>query len=496
MTELSALTHDGNNAQVDTAVKRGYLWNLLNFAFSQGASLIIFILLSRAVSPTAFGVFVLAILFVDLIAEQGRWASIDAIVQRKDYSRAALATAFFVLLGICTLLTAITVMSAGQIASLLDEPGVAKVLPPLSVAFLFMPPIAVMEALLLRRLDFRAQALRSMAAVMCGGVVGLALAFSPAVEWALVAQRLTALGASVVMLFAFTRWVPTLTFDRVQAREFLSRAFRLWAAVVLATLHLRAAQASIGIRAGAGALGLLNVAQRFETALYGPITGPIQGMWVPVLSALRSDRAESWRLFLRLTQLTSLLALPAFVGLGLIGPDLAAVFLDQRYEKVGDILFVLGLQGFMIPVGFFSNLIFAGLDRSDLSLKFSIVQLCVTLPAVWVAASYGVICTLIVIYITVGTATAIATYAQIRLLGGSVKELVYALMPAYASGSFMVAIVILATDHSPFSPGLSRLVYLVIIGAAAYTAWMTAFYRREVMDAWRFGSSLRRAGEG
>jgi O-antigen/teichoic acid export membrane protein len=298
-----------------------------------------------------------------------------------------------------------------------------------------------------------------------------------------------------VVLFAFTRWLPAATFDWVHAREFLRRAAQLWTATVLATMHWRITQASIGIRAGAGVLGLLSVALRFDTALHGPITGPIQSLWVPVLSTLRSDRAESWRLFLRLSQLTSLLALPAFVGLGLVGPDLVAVVLDQRYEKAGDILFVLGMQGFIIPFGFFSNLIFAGLDRSDLSLKFSAVQLCITAPAVWIAAAHGPVWALGVALISMGTGTLIATWAQVRLLEGDLREFAYAMLPAYASGSFMVAVVILAMDHSPFPAGAARLAWLVILGGLAYTSWLLIFYRREIVDAWLFRSSIRGSSE-
>src|SRR5262245_4367753 len=102
MTEISAATAvtqgERPGSVIQAALKRGYLWNLLNFAFSQIASLAIFLLLSRAVSPSTFGLFVLAAVFVDMITDQGRWAAADAIVQRRDYSPAALSSAFYVLM--------------------------------------------------------------------------------------------------------------------------------------------------------------------------------------------------------------------------------------------------------------------------------------------------------------------------------------------------------------------------------------------------------------
>ncbi len=485
---------DGEARQVGAAVKQGFFWNLLNFAFSQGASIVIFLTLSRAVSPATFGVFALAAVFVDLVAEQGRWASMDAIVQRRDFSPAALASAFFSLLAIGVLLAIAFIVGASEAARIVEEPGVARVLPPLSLALLLMPAIAVMDALIMRRLQFRAQALRSMAGVIVGGAVGLSVAFGPAVEWALVAQRLTALGVTLVVLFAFTRWLPALTFDGAHARAFLRRAVQLWSTTVLATGHWRVTQAAVGIRAGVEALGLLNVAQRFETALHGPITGPIQSLWVPVLSALRTDREESWRLFLRLSQLTALLALPAFVGLGLVGRDLVAVALDERYRFAGDILFVVGMQGFIIPVGFFSNLIFAGLDRSDLSLKFSAAQLCVTVPAVWIAAAHGPVWAQIVALSSMGTFSVIATGVQVRMLGGKLAEMAAAMAPAYLSGLVMTAAVLTAGRLLPYPEGGLRLVCLVGVGVVVYGAWILAFHRKEVIRAWRTMSTIRASG--
>jgi O-antigen/teichoic acid export membrane protein len=215
---------------------------------------------------------------------------------------------------------------------------------------------------------------------------------------------------------------------------------------------------------------------------------------VPVLSALRSDRTESWRLFLRLSQLTALIAVPAFVGLGLVGRDLVASVLDPRYELAGDVLLVVGMQGFIIPVGFFSTLIFAGLDRSDLSLKFSLAQLCVTGPAVWFAAPYGPVWAQVVALSLMGAASVCATVLQVHMLGGRLWELVEGLRPAYLAGLAMTAAVVALRCSLPLAVGPWRLVVLAAVGAGVYGGWLLVFHRRQVMDAWRTMSSIRTSG--
>jgi O-antigen/teichoic acid export membrane protein len=211
---------------------------------------------------------------------------------------------------------------------------------------------------------------------------------------------------------------------------------------------------------------------------------------------LRSDRATSWQLFLRLTQVTALFALPAFVGLGLVGRDVVTVTLDERYRLAGDILLVVGMQGLIIPLGFFSNLIFAGFDRSDLSLKFSLAQLSITGPAVWFAASGGPVVAQIVALTSMGAWGLVATGVQVRMLGGQLPELIKAIAPAYLAGLAMTATVLALRYLLPLPEGLARLVCLVLAGTAVYVGWILLFHRKAVFDAWQLMSSIRAEGPG
>lgn len=484
---------DGARPPVNAALRQGLLWNLLNFLFSQGAGIVIFIVLSRAVSPAMFGVFAIAAILVDLFTMQGRWAAMDALIQRQDFSKKALSTAFFSLSGVAITVVLIAIACAGLVANAFEEPSLGAVLPALAVTLLFMPPTIVMEALIMRRLQFRASAIRSILGTLIGGAAGIAVAFSPAVEWALVAQRIVAAIVTLGVLFVFTRWLPSWEFARDSALGFLRRAGQLWTTSFLATVHVRVVEAAIGLRISAEALGLLTVARRFETVLYGPVTGPIQGLWVPVLSVLRDDKAESWRLFLRLSQLTAFLALPVFLGVGLVAQEIVELVLDPRYAEAGPILAVLMLQGVIIPVGFFANLVFAGLDRSDLSMKLSLIMLAICTPAVWVAAGFGPVAALLTNLVVMGVGGIIATLLQIRMMHGRAVAFIAALAPAYVAAAAMAAAVTAVKLVLPADMPVIVLIGCVSVGALVYGAWLFAFHRKQVLEAWRYLTHARKS---
>jgi O-antigen/teichoic acid export membrane protein len=476
---------------VNAAVRQGYLWNMLNFLFSQGAGIVIFVALARTLSPAIFGVFALAAILVDLFALQGRWAAMDALIQRQDFSRPALSSAFFSLTAVAIVIVAGAAAGAGGVAAAFDAPAIAGVLPALALTLLLTPPIIIMDALLMRRLQFRAQAIRSIIGTLIGGGVGIAVAFSPALEWALVAQRLAAALVTLGVLFAFTRWAPSLEFNVASAAGFLRRAGQLWGTTVLASLHVRIIEAFVGLRTGAVAVGFITVARRFETLVHGPVTSPIQGLWVPVLSTLRGDHTQSWRLFLRLSQLTALIALPTFLGLALIANELIIIVFDDRYAPAGAVLMAVAVQGVFMPAGFFANLVFAGLDRSDLSLKFSLAALAACTPVVWIASAHGAVAALLAAALVMGLAGVAATAMQIRLLQGSFLSFATALAPGYSAVLAMAAALLALKWATPIHDPLVSLITHVCVGAAVYVGWLFLFHRPELLEAWQFLSHRR-----
>lgn len=484
---------DGRSGDI---VRHGFIWNLLNFVFSQGAAFAVMLVLTRKLSVATFGVFGLAALLVDLFAQNARWAAMDVLVQRQDFSARTLSTAFWTLTAGAAALVLLFAIGANQLAVLLSAPDVAEILPVLGLSLLLVPGAAVMDAVLMRDLKFRAQAVRNMIATSAGGAIGLAVAFGPMPEWALVAQRFGVNIATLAILHAYTRWRPTLTFHLDYARSFAARTGQLWSSMTLATAHMRIVEGFIGVRAGVTSLGLLRVSQRFQEALHGPVTGPIQALWVPILSKLRNDPRRAWRHFLDLTRMSAFIALPAFVGLGLVAKDLVALSLDARYADASDLILLLGLSGFLLPVGYFGNEIFAALNRSEMAMKFSLLALCLVTPTVWFASQYGAVAALAGSIAVMGCMGALVTVFQIRLMGGRISEFADHLAAPYLATLAMIPAVLLFAAWLPLTALWLRLVCEVAVGAAAYAVWLIVFHRAAVRDAWAFISYARRPSAG
>ena len=84
------LEHD--SPRVQTAIRSALIWNFVTLAFAQVILAAIFLLLATRLEPATFGMFALASVITDIFYTLGTQASVDAIVQKQDFSRRTLSS--------------------------------------------------------------------------------------------------------------------------------------------------------------------------------------------------------------------------------------------------------------------------------------------------------------------------------------------------------------------------------------------------------------------
>lgn len=480
---LGYLQGRGGDGGVQGAVRDAFVWNTLNTLLSQSVSLGVFLWLAALLPPIVFGVFALALLVVDLFSMQLKAAASDAIVQAKDFSAPALSSAFFALCPICLACPLVAWALGDWAAAAFAAPALAGVLPGLALSIVFVPVIAVCEALVIRSFGYRTLALRNMGGVLIGAAAALAVAFSPAAEWALVAQRLVQSVFAAAFLLAHTRWAPALIWNPAATRRFTAAASQMWMAQVLAVASGRVGAALIGLRLGADVLGLVRVAGRFVETLHQPLTSPVSSLLIPALAKVREDMAQTRRLFLELVGLSALISVPAFVGLALVARDLTALTLTKAYAGAGMVLALTALINAWTPLSYFRDGVLSGLGRNGLRLGVSLGDVVTLGLALWIGSQYGLFETLLA-----GLAQAAAVAAVTVLLLGAVLQLppgafLRAAAPAYVAAAGMAGAVLLFQAQAQHWPGLVRLIASGAVGGCVYAGIVGLCFRAWALRA-------------
>jgi O-antigen/teichoic acid export membrane protein len=452
------------------AVRSALTWNAANFAVSQAASALIFFFLAAQLPPAVFGVFALGLLLTDIFATQGRSAMTDSLVQQQDFSPAALNAAFWCGMAVAAVFLAAGLLARDWLAHLFAEDSLADVLPALAASLLLVPAIAVMEALVLRDLDFRAISLRNMAGVIIGGAAGLAVVVSPAAPWAPVVQRVVQTAVSVIFLWARTRWSAGLPPNLSLMAAYARRTGQFWGVQAVSIGPQRLLEAIVGLKLGAADLGVLRVAGKFFEILHGSLTAAIMALWMPILPKLRDDPVKRRVFFLRLMALGAMLCIPAQLGLGLIGPELARVFLSADYAFAGTIMFIGGFNAISIPLAFFRGSVLSAMGRGRTAMTLGGIEIVICISCLWLFIPFGFAAGLSA-YAAAATAVAVLSgWVMARTVNISFVDFITAIRPAYEGAiGLMIAIWLTAQPLAGANP-LLALGVLILAGAAGYGA--------------------------
>ncbi|MHA7898752.1 MAG: oligosaccharide flippase family protein [Henriciella sp.] len=463
--------------QFGSSFRSALTWNMLNIGVGQVMTLAIFLLLTTKLSPVVFGIFALALVFIEFFNLEGRFSIIDAIVQRQRFDKKSLATIYWVATMIYGGFAALFVLLAPVIAGAFGYPEITDVLRALAVTLIIIPFALAPTAVLYERHDFKTITLRAIFAKFVGGITALIVAFGPHPEWALVAQRVMANTAEAGLLIVQTRIFPSFNFDRSWAREFAKEAGRIFMAQTCVKSLLRVLDVAIAAFFGAAAVGLWRIAERIMQAVFAAFANPISSLWVILLSAKDTGPEDKKRIFLNLTQLGATILVPVFVGIALISQNFIDVFVAYEFKAVGPILGLLALFGSLAPFYNLRNAVLIALKRTRALVNLALWDLvflgslCLLLRPFGIT---GMVSALGIVYLV---STVLFMPIVLKEVGVQLAALVHRVAPAYLGAVVMAIVVLTAASFFDHMPSLWQIGLKSSIGVAAYFGYLFLVHR-------------------
>lgn len=317
-------------------------WSFVLNGGQMAATAILSFVLAAILGPEAFGTIAMAnvfVLFVQIILRQGM---IPALVQRENLTPVHSDTAFWLMLAGGAGLGAVVAGSSGLWADLNRLPELGPVLVGLAPVLPIRASVLVQDALLRRDLDFRLLAVRTNAAVLSGGALGVVLAVMGAGVWALVGQQLMAAVVEAAVLWRVTEWRPSLRFSAAAYRDLLGFSSRS----ALASIGVFASQRSdallLGLFFGAVPVGLYRMAARLLSMIVQMIVSPIQSVSLPGLAEVQTDGAAVVERYVAMLRLAAALSFPPLACL-VIARDSVLGLLGADWLAAADVLAILSI---------------------------------------------------------------------------------------------------------------------------------------------------------
>jgi O-antigen/teichoic acid export membrane protein len=369
---------------------KGVLWSAIQNWGRQAIAFIVFFLLARLLGPEAFGLVASASVFlavIEVFLDQGFSA---ALIQRQELEPEHLDTAFWTNIGIGLLLTMFSIATAGWVANFFRQPDLTTIIRWLSLSFIFVALSSVQEAIFQRKLDFKPLAVRELAAVSAGGLVGVTMAFMGFGVWSLVIQQLVNSFVKVLVLWWASDWRPGFKISQKHFRELFSFGINIVGIKILDFGNRRSDDLLIGYFLGPVALGYYSIAYRLLLIMTQILTSVTNQVAMPTFSRLQQEPEKLKSAFYKLTQLTSFISFPAFLGMAALAPELVRVLFGEQWLASIPVMQILAFIGIIHSVTYFNGSVITAMGKPFLKLKLNFMHCIANVVGFAIAVRFGI----------------------------------------------------------------------------------------------------------
>ena len=348
------------------------------------------ILLARLLTPDDFGLIAIAGLFLSFANRVKSLGLQTALLQRRDQPISAANTIFWLNGGI-TAAAVLSIVLASPLASLwFADPRAAAVLSLMSLQLIPQAASSVPSTLAVRQLDFRRQALITVAEGLVTAAVSIALAMLGWGVWALVAGALAGATAGAALWWVRPLWRLRLAIDVGVARQLVHSGVQIWSSGNLAYLIDSANRFFIGRFLGVPTLGIYEVTTRLVHVPLQSLLGVSERVALPAFCREADDLERLGRWLLRLTTFLTVLSTLGAVTLFFYADVLVPVLLGAQWSAVVGTVRALAVLAMLMPMQSLAT-IYIATGRTGLLLRFTAVRALVTIAALLAAAHVSLV---------------------------------------------------------------------------------------------------------
>ena len=360
---------------------------------AQGAkfflNLISIMVLARLLTPGDFGLvaIVTAVLSFLRVLKDGGLAT--ATVQSESLTHAQVSNLFWLNVALSGLLSVTVAASSPVIAWFFHDPRLIDIALLLSLTFVISGLTIQPQALLNRKMRFKALALIEIGAVAASLITGVVLALFGFGYWSLVGASLATEVVGLVLTWTVSSWRPQPPRRDSGTLPMVLFGARLTGGSLLYSISRGVDSVLIGWRYGADSVGLYSRALALLMRPLEQLLAPISSVLLPTLSRLQGEPERYRRVFL---QAYESIALAGFVLSGLLlalSQPLTVVLLGPQWEDTAAIFGAFAIAALYLPLAASSTWLFSSQGRGHEYLLMQSILSTLTIVAFVAGLPFG-----------------------------------------------------------------------------------------------------------
>jgi O-antigen/teichoic acid export membrane protein len=345
--------------------------------------------LARLLTPADYGLVGMVSAVVGFVAMFKDAGFSMATVQREKISHEQVSTLFWINFGLSFLLMLVLVVLAPAIADFYSEPKLVWITLAFAGSFLFGGLTVQHQALLRRRMQFKALAGIDVASLGFGITIGIAAALMGFRYWALVFMNVAVAFSYAAGVWLMMPWRPGLPRRQADVRSMLSFGGNMMGFGLVTYFARNADCVLLGWYWGPTIVGLYQRAYALLMLPINQVNGPLVGVAIPALSRLVNQPRDYAHCFLRALGLVFSFTIPVVLFTAVFADELILVMLGSGWREAASIFRLLApaaLAGaLMNPLGW----LFVSLGRTDRFFRLGLVYSVLTVLAFVVGLPWG-----------------------------------------------------------------------------------------------------------
>jgi len=365
-------------------------WMGLAASGNSAISFVIFIVLSRLLSPAEIGLVAFALIIVELgkIIVNGGFS--QAVVQKAEWDDKYASTCFYLNLLFSLAVALVVIAVIAPLVARYYQPEAGTILYVFSIMFFLEGTKAVHEGKLKREFAFKIIALRTVLAGLIPGALGIFLAYRGYGVWALVAQQLLNQLIVTILTLSTAKWMPSLTYSREFAQQILNFSSPLMLAQFIGNASSKIFELMIGIMIGPAALGFYRVGGRALYILQDVLLKPFEHTALSALARVEGT-ANQGRAAVRMIRMGSFLIFPLFFGAAAIAPQFIVFAFGVKWEMSGVIMTILSFGIAPYVVGLHINAALTASGHSKMVMTIATVSFVINCCLGLIFVPYGLV---------------------------------------------------------------------------------------------------------
>ena len=448
-------------------IASGLFWNIIETASLHGFKLLVSVILARILEPSQFGIIGMLSMLMAIsqaILDSGLG---PALIQKKNATHQDYCSIFYFNLFTGIVLTLIIWLTAPMIAAFFDQPELVALSRFLSLNFFLNGFGLVHASILSKKMKFKDLFRINTLAAVLSGTIAVILAYRGGGIWSIALQSVLSTLFTVIFLWLFSSWRPTLIFSIESVKSMYSYGSRLLASDILSKVFENLYQTLIGKFYTASELGFYTNGRSMLNALVNITNGSLSRVLFPSFSKLQDDEYELRRGYQKTIRYAGFIHLPLMIGLFAIVDHLIPLLFTEKWLGSIPIIKLLFLVYLTYPLSVLNLNLLKVKGRSDLFLKVSILKKVFVIISIILTIRHGIIALIYGQIVNSIIDLFIYGYYSEKLIGyntlDQLKDILPSLFSAVVMGAAMSLVKFLDIDN---------LIVIIlckgIIGIAAY----------------------------